>query len=129
MPTRPIVQHFAVFDDVLFRVRSGGLVPMVHECALYCSEEALDTRVVPAGAFAAHAGRDAMRGEQQLRGSCGILTAAIGVMQESCCGLSRAERPAEGLLGSISGPARAHRPADHRPRGQIQEHGQIQPAR
>lgn len=99
MPTRPIVEHLDVFEDVLFRFRSCGIVPMVHEFPLQCSEEALDTGIVPAIAGAAHAGRDAMRGEQLLIGPCSILTPAIGVMQESCCGLPRGERHAKGLLG------------------------------
>ena len=84
VPTRPIVEHLDVFEDVLFRFRSCGIVPMVHEFPLQCSEEALDTGVVPAIAGAAHAGRDAIRGEQLLVGPCRILPPAIGVMQESC---------------------------------------------
>ena len=99
VPTRPIVEHFDVFEDVLFSFSPCGIVPMVHELPLQCSEEALDTGVVPAIAGAAHARRDAVCGEQLLIRCCGILTPAIGVMQESCCGLPCGERHAEGLLG------------------------------
>lgn len=97
--TRPIVEHLDVFEDVLFRFHSYGIVPMVHEFPLQCSEEALDTGVVSAIAGAAHAGRDAIHGEQLLVGSCRILTAAIRMMQKSGCGLPGFERHAEGLLG------------------------------
>ena len=71
MPTRPIVEYLAVFEDVLFRFRSDGIVPMVHEFPLQCSEEALDTGVIPAIAAAAHAGHDAMHGERHAEGLLG----------------------------------------------------------
>lgn len=71
MPTRPIVEYLAVFEDVLFRFRSDGIVPMVHEFPLQCSEEALDTGVIPAIAAATHAGHDAMRGECHAEGLFG----------------------------------------------------------
>ncbi len=96
--TRPIVEHLDVFEDVLFRFRSYGIVPMVHKFPLQCSEEALDTGVVSAIAGAAHAGRDAIHGEQLLVGSC-RMTAASRMMQTSGCGLPGFERHAEGLLG------------------------------
>ena len=96
--TRPIVEHLNVFEHVLFRFRSYGIVPMVHEFPLQCSEEALDTGVVSPIAGAAHAGRDAIYGEQLLVGSC-RMTAAIRMMQTSGCGLPGFERRAEGLLG------------------------------
>ena len=99
MPTRSIVEHLNVFEDVLLGFGSCGIVPMVHELALQCPEEALHAGVVPAIAFAAHAGRDAVRGEQLLVRPCGILTPAIGVMQESSFGQPSGERHAEGLFG------------------------------
>lgn len=71
MPTRPIVDHLDVFEDVLFRFRSYGIVPMVHEFPLQSSEEALNTGAIPAIAAAAHAGHDAMRGERHAEGLLG----------------------------------------------------------
>ena len=71
MPTRPIVDHLDVFEDVLFCFRSYGVVPMAHEFPLQCSEEALDTGVIPAIAAAAHAGHDAMHGERHAEGLLG----------------------------------------------------------
>ena len=108
----PMIEHLDILEDVLGCFAPRRVLPMVHELALQRPEEALHTGIVPTVAFAAHTGCDAMRAEQLLVGPCRILTPAIGVMQESCCGLPRGERHAEGLFGSISGQARTHRPAD-----------------
>ena len=64
MTTPPIVEHLDVLEDVLCRFLTGRVVPMVHELALECPEEAFDTGVVPAVAGAAHAGGHAVSGEQ-----------------------------------------------------------------
>ena len=45
--TRPIVEHLDVFEDVLFRFRSYGIVPMVHELALQRSKETFHAGVAP----------------------------------------------------------------------------------
>ena len=63
MPTLPIIEHLDVFEDVLCRLFTGRVVPMVHELVLECPEEAFDAGVVPTITFAAHAGRDAVGGE------------------------------------------------------------------
>ena len=56
MPTFLIVEHLNVFEDVLRGFGSCGVVPMVHELTLERPEETFDAGVVPAVAFAAHAG-------------------------------------------------------------------------
>ena len=56
----PIVEHFDVFEDVLRGFISGGIVPMVHELPLERPEEAFDAGIVPAVAFTAHAGTEAI---------------------------------------------------------------------
>ena len=61
MAPLPIVEHLDVFEDILLGFVSCGIVPMVHEFTFERPEEAFDAGVVPAVAFAAHAGRDAMR--------------------------------------------------------------------
>jgi hypothetical protein len=62
--TPPIVEHLDVLDDVLFCFVPSCVEPMVHELALECPENALDTGIVPAVACAAHAGGDAVLAEQ-----------------------------------------------------------------
>ena len=57
----PIIEHLDVLKDILSRVFTGRVGPMVHELALECPEEAFDTGVVPTVAGAAHAGEDTAR--------------------------------------------------------------------
>ena len=63
-----------------------------------------------------------MRGEQMLVPCRGILAAA---KQEACSGFLGCE---ERVLGEFPGQPLAHRPANHRARVKVEEHGQIQPA-
>ena len=82
MTALPIIEHLNVLEDVLCRVFTGCVVPMVYELALECPEEAFDTGVVPAVACATHAGGDAVLAEQTLVTRGGILAAAIRMVQE-----------------------------------------------
>ena len=66
VPALPIIEHLTVLENVLCRVFTGHVVPMVHEFVFECPEEALDPGVVPAVAGAAHAGGDAVLAEQTL---------------------------------------------------------------
>ena len=113
VPARPIIKHLNVFEDVLCRVFTGRVVPMVHELALERPEETFDAGVVPAVAFSAHARRDAVRGEHLLVVSGGILAAAIGVVSQPRTGLPVRERYEKGLLGQLPGQSLAHRPTNH----------------
>ena len=67
----PIIEHLDIFDDVLCRVFTGRVVPMVHELARECAEKTFNTGIVPAVTFTAHARGDAVLAEQTLvpRGS------------------------------------------------------------
>lgn len=82
MPTRPIIKHLDVFKEAPSRLVTGLIVPIVHELAFECPEEAFDTGVVPAVAFAAHAGDEAVRLEYALIARGGILTAAVRVVHK-----------------------------------------------
>ena len=63
MTALPVIEHLDVFEDVLCRLFTGRVVPMIHELALECPEEAFDAGIVPTITCAAHAGRDAVGGE------------------------------------------------------------------
>ena len=82
MPTRPIIKHLDVFKEAPSRLVTGLIVPIVHELAFECPEEALDTGVISAVGFAAHAGNEAVRLEDALVARGGILAAAAQVVQE-----------------------------------------------
>ncbi len=82
MSSLPIIEHLNVFEDVLCRFVSRGVVPMIDELTLECPEETFDAGIVPAVAFTAHAGDEAILIEQPLVARGRILTATIRMMQE-----------------------------------------------
>ena len=82
MPSLPIIEHLDVFKDILPRLFTGRIAPMVHQLALEGPEEAFDTGVVPAVALATHTGDEAVLVKYPLIARGGILTAAIRVVQE-----------------------------------------------
>ena len=66
MAPLPMIEHLDILKDVLCRLAPRRVLSMVHEFTLQRPEETFHAGVVPAIAFAAHAGRDAVRGEQLL---------------------------------------------------------------
>jgi len=124
----PVIEHLDIFEDILRGLFTSHVTPMIHELALECPEEAFDTGIIPAVAFAAHARSDAMGGEQVLVPCRGILAAAIGVVQKTRLRLSGRERHEERVLGELPGQALTHRPANHRARVEVEDHCQIEPA-
>ncbi len=47
MTALPIIEHLDIFEDVLCRLFTGWVAPMVDELALECAEKAFDTGIVP----------------------------------------------------------------------------------
>ena len=60
VPSLPIIEHLDIFEDVLLGFVSCGVAPMIDPLTLKRPEETFDTRVVPAIAFATHAGAEAI---------------------------------------------------------------------
>ena len=114
MTASPIIEHLNVLEDILSRGVTCFVVPMLHELALECPEEAFDTGIVPAVAGAAHAGSDAALAKQPLVARGRILTTAIRMVQKPGLWVSVCQRHREGLLGQFHGQPRAHGPADHK---------------
>ena len=73
----PIIEHLDIFEDVLCRVFTGRVVPMVHELARECAEKTFNTGIVPAVTFTAHARGDAVLAERRW-----YLVAAYGGVYE-----------------------------------------------
>ena len=71
--SQPIVEHLDVFEDVLCGLFARPVPAMIHEFALQGAEEALDTGIVSTSAGGAHAGGDAVGGEQLMVSRGGIL--------------------------------------------------------
>ena len=129
MTTLPIVEHLDPLKDVLLGGFPRGVTLIVDEFFLQRAEEALDDRVVPAIALAAHGAGHLGVGEQSLVVAARVLHAAIRVVQQTGLGFSSRERHRQGVGGKIGGEPRAHRPADHRARVKIEHHRKIQPTR
>ena len=76
VPALPIIEHLDVSKDILRRLFTGRIPPMIHQLPLEGPEEAFDARVIPAVAFAAHAGNEAVPIEYPLVARARIMTAA-----------------------------------------------------
>lgn len=70
-------------DDVVGNVGGGlcmvGVVQLPNPLHLQVQEEAFHHRIIPAVALAAHAGDQAMAGQQVAVGLAGVLAASVGM--------------------------------------------------
>ncbi len=95
MAALPIIKHLDVFEDVLLRFVSCGVVSMIDQLTLPCPKETFDAGVVPAVAFAAHAGTEAIGGKDALVARGRILTPTVRMVEEPCRGGSVRKRHRE----------------------------------
>ena len=109
--------------------RIKGEAPAIGELSLEGCEEALDRRVVVTVSLPAHAASDPVLSKDRLVIEAGILAPAIAMADEPVTslrlslpngGIQRFERQSPLQIG-------LHRPADHAPRPQVQDHGQVEP--
>ncbi len=126
----PIIEHF----DELEHLCAGLLprvvvIPVMDQLVFERAEEALDDRVVVAVALAAHADHETLLGQQLLIGAAGVERALIAVMDEAGGGLSLGQRHLEGRDRHLLVGGGTHGPADDAAGVQIEQHGQVQPAR
>jgi len=112
------------------RLAGGGTRrpdPGVDQFGLQGGEETLGHGVIEALACPAHRAGDAARGEGYLVGSGGILTAPIGVVDESRAGATGMDGHGEGVERQFGAQVVGHRPADDAPRVGIHQDGEIEP--
>ena len=81
MPAHTIVEHFDPFKNILSGFFPRGIAPMMHELRLQRMKEAFHDRIIPTVTPTAHTGGEAVVGQQLPVAPCGILDAAVGVMQ------------------------------------------------
>ena len=124
-----IVEPFNKRKDLPTRVVPRAIPLMMHQLILENAEETFCHRIVVAVAFAAHAGRQPQCRELPLIRQGTVLRSPIGVMDEAWLNTPLAHRHGEGLQRELLIRLGTHRPADHPPGIQIQEHGHIEPAR
>src|SRR2546428_9148164 len=106
MPPPPVVEDLEVIEQLAARRRPRGPRRVVDELDLQRREETLGHGVVPAIAPAAHAAHDPVLGQDALVVAAGVLTAAIGMMEQPLRRGAGARgpplpRPAEASPGAI----------------------------
>ena len=99
----PIIKHLDVFEDVLLRFVSCGIVPMINQLTLQRPEETFDTGAGSAVAFAAHAGAEAIGCKYALVARGRILTTTVRMVEEPRRGGPVRQRHRESPLGQIDG--------------------------
>lgn len=93
-----IVKHFDVLKDRPLRQLTALIGVPVGPLAFERTEKRLHGRIVIAIPFAAHAHLDSLLAQQGLIIPTGILTATIGMMQQSCLWMPADESHVQGLL-------------------------------
>lgn len=101
MAAQPTMEHLDVFKDILSRLFTGRIPPLVHQLALEGPEETFDTGIVLAVAFAAHAGNETVPSGYPLIAHRCILTAAIRIVHEPARGSPARQGHREGTLDEI----------------------------
>src|SRR5881628_3721372 len=127
--TPAVIEALDVFED---RLTGLGLIlelPMPDQFILERTKEALDRGVVVAVALAAHAQDDTPASEQRLVETRRVLVALVAMMQEPRRRAPVPPRHQPRLDDDRGALALTHGPAHHATRIQIQQHGDIQPAR
>lgn len=123
-----IVEPFDERKDLSVRVVSRAIPLVMYQLILEDAEETFGHRIVVAVSFAAHAGRQSQCCELPLIRHGTVLGAPIGMMDEARLDASLAHRHGEGLQRELLIGLGTHRPPDHPPRIQIQEHRHVEPA-
>jgi len=103
-------------DDIVVDVVGGlhrvGIVALPEPLHFEVEEEALNDGVIPAVALAAHAGDEAVSGQQGAVCLTGVLAAAVGVEDESGRGFAQVKGHLQGGANEFCGHARGTGPAD-----------------
>ena len=122
-----IVEAFDERKDVLTRFVARLIGSVMNEFVLERAEEAFRHGIVVAIALATHARRDTERRELVSVSQATILCALIGVMNEPRLHPPLSDGHRERVERQVLIGLGAHRPTDHPPGVQIQEHGDIKP--
>src|SRR5213594_1818392 len=129
MQPLPIIEHLDELEHLRASVVAGVIVPLMDQLIFERTEEALDHGVVVTIPLATHAGHKASLLYQPLIRDTGVQRPLIGVMNQARRRLPPLDGHPERPHGDLFVWRGTHRPADDPPRVQIEEHGQVQPAR
>ena len=124
-----VVEALDEVEDREVRVTRILEAGAVDQLALERGEEALGHRVVVRAADAAHRGTDAGEPAARAEGDRGVLTAAIGVMDESSERLALVDRHLERGEHELGAQVRRHRPAHDLAAEDVEHDRQVEEAR
>src|SRR3989449_590815 len=127
MPPLPVVEDLEVIEQLGARRRPRGPRRVVDELDLQRREETLGHGVVPTIAPAAHAAHDPVLGQDALVVAAGVLTAAIGMMEQPLRRAPARQGHPERVEREVVRDALVHRPADGEARTEIEDHRQVEP--
>src|SRR2546426_1828385 len=127
MSPLPVVEDLKVIEQLGARRRPRGPRRVVHELDLQRREETLSHGIVPAIAAAAHAAHDSVLGQDALVVAAGVLTAAIGMMEQPLRRAPARQGHPERVEREVVRDALVHRPADGEARTEIEDHRQVEP--
>src|ERR1700676_4593268 len=122
-----IVVALDVGEQVTARGITIGVFALVDELGFQGAEEALHRRVVPAVSLAAHRLGDGGGLEDIAVVTGGVLTAAVGMMDEARSWAPPLDRHGERSDGELGAHVVAHGPADHLAGKQIEDPPRVGP--
>lgn len=129
MPPLSVVIGLDVFEHISLRVFPRGITGSLSLFDLQGVKEAFHRRVVVAVPLAAHAAKEAVLGQQLLVVVRGLLATPIRVDDQPCLWPTSSHGHSQSLYHQVTGDSLRHRPADHCTGVQVQDDGQVQPAR
>ena len=129
MPPLSVIVGLDVFKYIGLRVFPRGITGSLSLFDLQGVKEAFHRRVVVAVPLAAHAAKEAVLGQQLLVVVRGLLATPIRVDDQPCLWPMSSHGHSQSLYHQVAGDSLRHRPADHRTGVQVQDDGQVQPAR
>lgn len=123
-----VVVGFDVGEQVAARLVASGIAGVVDEFGLQGVEPGLHRRIVPAIALPAHRRHDAARFQHRAVVAGGILTAAVGVVDQSATRQLPLDRHGQRGDRQLLAQVIAHRPSHHLAGEQVEDDGEVQPA-
>ena len=129
MQPLPIIEHLDERKHVRLDFLSRVILPLMHQLILERTEETLYDCIVVTVPLAAHAGDQPGLRQLPLVRHTGVRGALIGVMNAPRARSAVRHRHVQGRQSHVLIGPWAHGPSDHAARVQVQDHGQVHPAR
>lgn len=113
MAALPIIKHFEVFKDLRLGLFSCVVLTMIDQFSFQGAKEALDADIVPTASSPRHAPSYARGLQLLLGGRGGILTPAIGMMEQTRLRVPSLQRHVQCVLRQLPRESIPHGPAHH----------------